>query len=178
MKIVDYNLVDIDIEDAIDILLKTENDLSNVYLNQSVIDSYKIGCDINYQTPEELLSLSDITGKYSEKEYYDKCINNWYIPNEYKKLNLKTFFYYKIETLEQKSRVDTELSLIKQYNLENMFRALIYLVDIFTINNILWGVGRGSSVSLYTLYLMDLHLIDSIKYDLDPNEFFKINKED
>jgi DNA polymerase III alpha subunit len=40
-------------------------------------------------------------------------------------------------------------------------------------NNIVWGVGRGSSVASYVLYLLGIHKIDSIKYNLSPDEFFK-----
>jgi DNA polymerase III alpha subunit len=40
-------------------------------------------------------------------------------------------------------------------------------------NNILWGVGRGSSVASYVLYLIGIHKIDSIKYELSIDEFIK-----
>jgi DNA polymerase III alpha subunit len=40
-------------------------------------------------------------------------------------------------------------------------------------SNIVWGVGRGSSVASYALYLIGIHKIDPIKYNLSINEFFK-----
>jgi DNA polymerase III alpha subunit len=40
-------------------------------------------------------------------------------------------------------------------------------------NNIVWGVGRGSSVASYVLYLLGVHKVDSIKYGLDIREFLK-----
>jgi DNA polymerase III alpha subunit len=48
-----------------------------------------------------------------------------------------------------------------------------YVVDTLRANNIVWGVGRGSSVSSYVLYLIGIHKIDSVKYDLPIDEFFK-----
>jgi DNA polymerase III alpha subunit len=36
-----------------------------------------------------------------------------------------------------------------------------------------WGVGRGSSVSSYVLYLLNVHRIDSIKYNLDYQDFLR-----
>ena len=42
-----------------------------------------------------------------------------------------------------------------------------------TEKNSSWGVGRGSSVSSYCLYLIGIHMVDSIKYNLDIQEFFK-----
>jgi len=50
---------------------------------------------------------------------------------------------------------------------------MLYIVDTLRSQNILWGVGRGSSVSCYCLYLIGIHKIDSLKYDLPINEFFK-----
>ena len=39
--------------------------------------------------------------------------------------------------------------------------------------NVLWGVGRGSSVASYALFLIGVHKIDSVKYDLDWREFLR-----
>ena len=50
---------------------------------------------------------------------------------------------------------------------------LKYLVDTMREHNIVWGVGRGSSVASYCLYLLGVHKIDSIKYELDIREFLK-----
>jgi DNA polymerase III alpha subunit len=38
---------------------------------------------------------------------------------------------------------------------------------------VLWGVGRGSSVASYCLYILGVHKVDSIKYELDIHEFLK-----
>jgi DNA polymerase III alpha subunit len=48
-----------------------------------------------------------------------------------------------------------------------------YIVDTLRKNQIVWGVGRGSSVASYALYLIGVHKIDSVKYDLPIGEFFK-----
>jgi DNA polymerase III alpha subunit len=50
---------------------------------------------------------------------------------------------------------------------------MIYLVDVMRENSVVWGVGRGSSVASYVLYLIGVHKIDSVKYNLDFKEFFK-----
>jgi len=54
-----------------------------------------------------------------------------------------------------------------------MLQFLVYMVDQLKHNNILWGVGRGSSVSSYILYLIGVHKIDSVKYNLDYKEFLR-----
>ena len=55
----------------------------------------------------------------------------------------------------------------------DLLKIVKYLVDTFEKNNIIWGVGRGSSVASYALHLLGLHMIDSIKYNLPIEEFFK-----
>jgi DNA polymerase III alpha subunit len=55
----------------------------------------------------------------------------------------------------------------------DLLKYLKYLVDTMRENKIVWGVGRGSSVASYALYLIGVHKVDSIKYQLDINEFLK-----
>jgi len=50
---------------------------------------------------------------------------------------------------------------------------LKYLVDTLRKNNVIWGVGRGSSVASYVLFLLGVHKIDSLYYNLDIEEFLK-----
>jgi DNA polymerase III alpha subunit len=47
------------------------------------------------------------------------------------------------------------------------------MVTVCKENNIVLGVGRGSSVASYVLYLLGVHRVDSLKYDLDIKEFLK-----
>jgi DNA polymerase III alpha subunit len=54
-----------------------------------------------------------------------------------------------------------------------VLRAMKYVVDTLRSNNIVWGVGRGSSVASYVLFIIGVHKIDSVKYKLPINEFFK-----
>jgi DNA polymerase III alpha subunit len=39
--------------------------------------------------------------------------------------------------------------------------------------DIVWGVGRGSSVASYVLYLIGVHKIDSLFFDLDIEDFLR-----
>jgi DNA polymerase III alpha subunit len=55
----------------------------------------------------------------------------------------------------------------------DLLRWLKYFVDTAKQRNIIWGVGRGSSVASYVLYLIGVHKIDSIKYKLDWKEFLR-----
>ena len=70
-------------------------------------------------------------------------------------------------------RVNEELNLYDKYNIIDVLKVCIYIIDTLRKNNIVWGVGRGSSVASYVLYLIGVHKVDSIKYELDINEFLR-----
>jgi len=63
----------------------------------------------------------------------------------------------------------------KKYNMLDVLKFLKYLVDFMQQENLVFGVGRGSSVASYVLFLLGVHRIDSIKYNLDITEFLKEN---
>ena len=54
-----------------------------------------------------------------------------------------------------------------------LLKYLKYLVDTMRNNNIVWGVGRGSSVASFVLFLIGVHKINSLYYDLPIEEFLK-----
>ena len=66
-----------------------------------------------------------------------------------------------------------ELNAYDERGLIPVLRYMIYLVDTMRENNIVWGVGRGSSVASYVLYLIGIHRINSIQYNLDYKEFLR-----
>ena len=73
----------------------------------------------------------------------------------------------------QLQRCGQELLLFQERNLFDLLRYLKYLVDTLRANRMIWGVGRGSSVASYVLYLLGVHRIDSMFYDLDAREFLR-----
>lgn len=103
-------------------------------------------------------------------------IDKWYIPEEYQNIDLLEYIFSKCENAEEKERCIMELELFLENNMTGLLLFLIYIVDVMRNNNIVWGVGRGSSVSSYVLYKIGVHKIDSMKYDLDIYEFFKKHK--
>ena len=97
---------------------------------------------------------------------------NWFIPDEYKLLDIEK---YLVEQCPEQNytRLAEELALFEQNNMIPVLKTMKYVVDTLRKNNIVWGVGRGSSVSSYVLFLIGIHKIDSVKYDLPIDEFFK-----
>ena len=66
-----------------------------------------------------------------------------------------------------------ELAEFKKRNMYPLLQFLVYLVDFMRENNIVWGVGRGSSVASYVLYAIGIHKINPIQYGLDWREFLR-----
>lgn len=107
-------------------------------------------------------------------EVFDKeNQTQWFMPEEYRLYDIVDWLYCECRTLEQKERVTEELKLFAQHNMITLLKYLKYLVDTMREHSIVWGVGRGSSVASYVLYLIGVHKVDSIKYQLDINEFLK-----
>jgi DNA polymerase III alpha subunit len=97
---------------------------------------------------------------------------DWFIPQEYNDMDMEAFLVNACPK-ENYDRLIAEINLYKKHNMFDVLKAMKYIVDTLRANNIVWGVGRGSSVSSYCLYLIGIHKIDSIKYNLPISEFFK-----
>ena len=173
MKINEYGQVTITTDEAFQSLYAGKiNTLESVFVNSDTeISKYNSARLINADRIAELQTL--IEPVISLKEFDQLNQNNWFMPDEYKDFEIADFLLNQCQTKEQKDRVIEELTLYFQYNMIDVLRYCKYLVDTMRTNNILWGVGRGSSVASYVLYLIGIHKIDSIKFDLDINEFLK-----
>ena len=99
--------------------------------------------------------------------------NSWHMPEEYKNLDIAEYILSLCDTDVQLQRCGQELLLFQERNLFDLLRYLKYLVDTMRSHNMIWGVGRGSSVASYVLYLLGVHRIDSMFYDLEPTEFLR-----
>lgn len=97
----------------------------------------------------------------------------WNMPDEYKKLDIAQWLLDKCNNETELQRVGEELLLFQERNLFELLQYLKYFVDTMRKNNIVWGLGRGSSVASYVLYLIGVHKINSIYYDLPIEEFLK-----
>ena len=97
----------------------------------------------------------------------------WRMPDEYKELDIAAYILGLCKEDYELQRVAQELLLYQERDLFNLLRYLKYLVDTLRKNNLVWGVGRGSSVASYVLFLLGVHKINSIYYELSVEEFLK-----
>lgn len=107
-------------------------------------------------------------------EEFDQFKQNiWHMPEEYKNLDIAEHILSLCDSDAKLQRCGQELLLFQERNLFDLLRYLKYLVDTMRSHNMIWGVGRGSSVASYVLYLLGVHRIDSMFYDLEPTEFLR-----
>jgi Bacterial DNA polymerase III alpha NTPase domain len=98
---------------------------------------------------------------------------SWHMPAEYRQLDIAQHVLDLCTADAELQRVGEELLLYQERDLFDLLRYLKYFVDTMRANSVVWGLGRGSSVSSYVLYLLGVHKIDSLYYDLPIEEFLK-----
>ncbi len=99
--------------------------------------------------------------------------NNWFMPNEYKEFDIAKFVLDQCKSEAELQRAGKELLLFQEREMFTLLQYLKYLVDVMRKHNIVWGVGRGSSVASFVLYIIGVHKINSLYYDLSIEEFIK-----
>jgi DNA polymerase III alpha subunit len=114
-----------------------------------------------------------VTSDVSIEDFDTANQNNWHMPNEYKNFDIAKYVLDQCKTEEEMQRAGQELLLYQEREMFVLLKYLKYLVDTMRNNNIVWGVGRGSSVSSFVLFLIGVHKINSLYYGLDIDEFLK-----
>lgn len=154
-------------------------------------------CDLLYQNPDIDLSLfyvedpatfnTAVNKTYAEfghlnlykpldiaVEEFDQLNQaQWQMPEEYKTLDIAEHILSLCKSQPELQRVGEELLLYQERNLFDLLRYLKYFVDTMRKNGVVWGLGRGSSTASYVLYLLGIHKINSLYYDLPIEEFLK-----
>jgi len=117
------------------------------------------------------------------KEGIKPLTYDWVIPDEYKNIDILSYVVDKLaehtrglsddDFYEQAVRVSAEMELYEKLDLMDVLRTLIFVINTLIENKVVWGVGRGSSVASYVLYLIGVHDVDSFKYGLNIEEFLR-----
>lgn len=153
-------------DDVINLLLE-DADINGIYLScLDELNQYNKSKNKLCKHPALLFDVAD-------NHDHQFLTNIWYFPDKYKDIDIRLYILDKCTTDVEVARVNHELDLYEDRDLFDLLRLMIFLVDYFRTNRYVWGVGRGSSVSSYVLYLIGIHKIDSIKYDLQIEEFLR-----
>lgn len=160
-------------------LVYSETDICNIYLTNPDIKLTNI-------TVSEDMKISDIIDttsipnfikhrgtNLSIEEFDNDLQNRWFIPESYHNFDIAKYVLDLCKSEEELQRVGQELLMYQDRDMFPLLCYLKYLVDTMRENNIVWGVGRGSSVSSFVLFLLGVHRINSLYYDLSIDEFLK-----
>lgn len=159
-------------------LIYTESDLFDLVMEgKNLFDTDKIFTDKTILIDKSLIVQNvnletNIESNLSLEEFDKINQSNWQMPENYCP-DLIENLYDLCQTDTERNRVSQELELFIKHDMIDLLHYLKYLVDTMNSNNVIWGVGRGSSVASYVLYLIGVHKINSIKYDLDIHEFLR-----
>jgi DNA polymerase III alpha subunit len=164
-------------------MIFSEDDCVNMLMrgHSMPVNGMLVDASVDLETAALILDHVPTFVKYNElamqavtvEEFDHQNQSRWLMPDEYKNLDIAEYVLGLCESEAALQRVGEELLLYQARDLFDLLRYLKFLVDLMQENNLIWGVGRGSSVASYVLYLLKIHRIDSLHYNLDIAEFLR-----
>jgi DNA polymerase III alpha subunit len=159
----------------------TEDDLLELIYNNPDLDISKLYIEstdeynsaVNHLGLDFPLLQSLPMNRISINEFDRTNVDQWYMPTQYQTINVREWLLEKCGNGQEKQRVEAEMQLFETKGFIKVLQFLIYFIDTLRANNVLWGVGRGSSVSSFCLFLIGVHKINPLVYDLDYREFLR-----
>ena len=156
-------------QDAIDLLYTNPDfDISKLFFE--LPDQYNNSIK---NTGADLQQLQTVPKRSTPAKVDETNIANWHMPQKYYELNVLQWLLDKCQNDFEKKRVEQEYLLFEKKKFIKVLQFLIYFIDTLRANNIVWGVGRGSSVASFCLFLIGVHKINPIIFNLDITEFLR-----
>ena len=174
MKTDDLGIPRFSNKDLIDMIYSGHADKVHVVLcdESDDVDKFNEACE-----EQGLSKLQKYIPLDVDKKTFDGvCQSEWFMPDAYKEINVYEYVLGKAETpcpQHVQDRIWQELDAFRERGMKPLLQYMIYLVDFMRENDIVWGVGRGSSVASYVLYLIGVHKVNSIQFGLDWREFLR-----
>lgn len=170
-KIDEYGDVHLSTQEIIDGLLDGVIP-SNVYVDDEVeVNKYIEGSKKLGLTRNKL--LLPVEHQMSPDEYLKSKAKSWMIPEKYFEIDIIEYLISRCKNQDEIDRVIQELNKFIDRDQVEILHVMIYIVDFLRENNIVWGVGRGSSVASFCLYLIGINRINPLEYDIPMSDFFK-----
>lgn len=170
------------IQDKFSQLIFSEDDVCDLLMQGRTLESLKgtlvdrtVDLEKSIIAVENLSEFLGYAQDYPDTvQAFDRVMQSeWHMPKEYFDLDIAEYVLNLCHNQAELQRCGHELLLYQERDLFNLLKFLKYLVDIMQANNIIWGVGRGSSVASYVLYKLGVHRIDSMYYELNVEEFLR-----
>ena len=181
MKTDDLGIPRFSNRDLVDMIYSGHADKCHIVLCDEDDDIDKFNAAMQDQHLPELTKY--IALDVDQKTFDGVCQGEWFMPEEYKNLDIAQWLYAKVmenlqtvqPCLQSKEwiRAKEELDEFLNRDMGDLLRYMVYLVDFMRENDIVWGVGRGSSVASLCLFLIGVHKINPMLYNLDITEFLR-----
>lgn len=101
----------------------------------------------------------------------------WNIPQSYLDLDWIEYCGKRLEDggfgPSYERRFLEEVDLAIERGMDDFIRTIIYVVETAKENRIVLGVGRGSACASLIMYLIGVHRVDPVEYEIPVSEFFK-----
>jgi DNA polymerase III alpha subunit len=164
-------------------MIFSEDDCVNMLMrgHSIPINGMLVDATVNLEKAALILDHAPMFIQYNEmtmqavtvQDFDHENQSQWLMPDHYKNLDIAEYVLGLCDSEAALQRVGEELLLYQSRDLFDLLKYLKFLVDIMAQNNLIWGVGRGGSVASYVLYLLKVHRIDSLHYNLDIAEFLR-----
>lgn len=165
-----YGRYSIDSDRAIEILLEGRDIEHAIFVDSVDVRLY----NANVEQVLEKVGLSILQPlDVSEEEFHREQQKKWLMPQEYYLIDVLELLLSLCNTELERERVLMEYQMYKERDMIQLLQYMVYFRVYCTKNKHIIGVGRGSSVASYCLYLLGIHKVDSLKYKLDIGEFLK-----
>jgi len=149
-------------------MLYSGMDLTGVYCEEPADEQEWLAaariCDSDTQGPV-----------YRDSPAYNGIIwtDHWFTPEPYSSIDIHSWCHLRAINDQEHRRIDDELAEMEKRNMIPLLRHLIYCVDTWRANGIVWGVGRGSSVSSLVLHKIGINRINPLDHGLEITEWLK-----
>jgi DNA polymerase III alpha subunit len=156
-------------DDAIDLLYTNPDfDISKLFFE----DTTKYDAALK-ELGLDLPTIRNTPERGPLQEFDHENCEQWHMPESYYQINVLQWLLERCQTDEERMRVQLEYDLFEKKKFIRVLQFLIYFVDTLRSKNIVWGVGRGSSVASFCLFLIGVHKINPLLYNLDITEFLR-----
>lgn len=169
LNVDDWGRVVVGCDAAIEVLM-SGRDLTALYVEASPeLLRFNEVC-ARFDKPEEMISPAT-TPDQSPEAYHAERSQQWLSPIEHE--SLWDGLLAKCQTAEERRRFVLELEEFNKRGMLPVLAQLHGMIQRLDEAGVVRGVGRGSSVASFILFLMDVHFINPMLYDLDVSEFLK-----
>ena len=170
MKLDAFGRAVIGASDLVDTLL-AGNQVGEIFTTEAEAKTYNQARQVNYSDLPEVTEPPKLD--VTPEEWHRQNQQTWLMPKEYAEMDIARWVLQSCDEEAELQRCATELLEFDRRGQLPLLCYLKYLVDTLRENQVVWGLGRGSSTASYVLYKIGVHKVDSLYYDLPFDEFMR-----